>query len=61
MIYKCQRQPTQTWDAEQTINITSLFIEDKLVTARCGAALKIGPLLINPAVRNLKTFYGDKT
>lgn len=34
-------QPTQTQDAAETINITSLFMEGELVTARCYATLKI--------------------
>lgn len=49
-------QPTHTWDAEETIHITSLFMEDKLVTARCHATLKTGPFWINPVCKKLANF-----
>ena len=50
-------QSTQTWDAEETINITTLFMEEKLVASRCFTALKIDPFWINPVPKKLADFW----
>lgn len=56
MIYKCQRQTLHRLETEETINIASLFMEDKLVTARCSATLKTGLFRINPVCKKLANF-----
>lgn len=53
-------QSTQTWDADETINITSLVMEEKLVAARCYPTLKIGPFWISFPRNLLTTNFWEK-